>query len=112
MTTIKIDTRRITDRMSFHDVFAQELGFPDFYGRNMNAWIDCMTCLDDPGAGMTKVHAKPGGVVTLLLDHVQDFGARCPELLQAIEQNTAFVNWRRCEMGQAAVLALAYHREP
>jgi len=33
----------ITDWASFHDVFMHTLGFPDFYGRNMDAWIDCMT---------------------------------------------------------------------
>jgi hypothetical protein len=111
LTTIKIDTRRIADWKSFHDVFAQALGFPAYYGRNMDAWIDCMTSLDDPGAGMTKVHAKPGGAVTLLLEHVKDFGSRCPDLMAAIEQSTAFVNWRRNEMGQPAVLALAYYSE-
>ena len=29
-------------------------GFPEFYGNNMNAWIDWMTNIDDKEAGMTK----------------------------------------------------------
>ncbi len=35
---VRIDTNRIVDWNSFHDVFAEAFGFPDFYGRNMNAW--------------------------------------------------------------------------
>jgi len=26
----------------FHDAFAAKMKFPDFYGRNMDAWIDVM----------------------------------------------------------------------
>jgi len=33
-------------REDFHTAFAQKLQFPDFYGRNMDAWIDVM---DDMG---------------------------------------------------------------
>lgn len=40
MTAIPIPTNRITDWHTFHEVFAATLGFPDYYGRNMNAWID------------------------------------------------------------------------
>ena len=48
MTVVRLDCDRITDWDSFHAVFAEVFGFPNFYGRNMNAWIDCMTYLDDP----------------------------------------------------------------
>jgi hypothetical protein len=47
-TIVTIPADRITDWESFHSVFKQALGFPDFYGRNMDAWNDCMTYLDDP----------------------------------------------------------------
>jgi len=47
-TVITIPTHRITDWDSFHDVFAEILGLPGFYGRNMNAWIDCLTSADEP----------------------------------------------------------------
>jgi hypothetical protein len=95
MTLVKLDTSRIHDWDTFHDAFAQAFGFPDFYGRNMNAWNDCMTYLDDPAAGMSKVHAPSGGVVVLELEHVADFARRCPEQYAAIIECSAFVNWRR-----------------
>jgi RNAse (barnase) inhibitor barstar len=110
MRLVKIDTRRIVDWDTFHDVFAEEFGFPAFYGRNMNAWIDCMSSLDDPSDTMTEVHAPPGGVVVLELGHVDDFFRRCPELYAEIIDCAAFVNWRKIEGGQQAVLALSFYR--
>jgi hypothetical protein len=109
---VKLNTRRIRDWTTFHDVFAEVFGFPDFYGRNMNAWIDCMTSLDEPAAGMTSVHALPGGVLVLQLDFVDDFSARCPEIFDAIVEGAAFVNWRRTETSQEPVLAISFHKTP
>jgi hypothetical protein len=105
---VVLDTRRITDWESFHSVFAETFGFPDFYGRNMNAWIDCMTALDAPADGMTTVHAPPGHVLVLQLESVKDFVVRCPEQYAAIVECSAFVNWRRIELGYEPVLALSF----
>jgi Barstar (barnase inhibitor) len=110
MTLVKVDTRRITNWDTFHKVFAETFGFPDFYGHNMNAWIDCMTCLDDPDAKMTSVHAEPGGVVVIELEHFDDFALRCPDLYAAVVECSAFVNWRRIDTGQPAVLALSFYK--
>lgn len=110
MKLIKLDTRRICDWDTFHDVFAEVFGFPDFYGRNMNAWIDCMSYLDEPGAGMSAVSVEPSSVLTLQLDAVDEFASRCPEQFSALVECAAFVNWRRIEQGQNAVLALSYHK--
>jgi hypothetical protein len=103
-----LDTRRITNWDSFHSVFAETFGFPDFYGRNMNAWIDCMTCLDAPADGMTTVHAPAGHVLVLQLEHAKDFALRCPDQYAAIVECSAFVNWRRMELGHEPVLALSF----
>ena len=78
-TLVKLDCRQIHDWYSFHHVFAEIFGFPSFYGRNMNAWIDCMTDLDDAGTGMCTVSVQPGGLVVLQLEHVDAFAARCTE---------------------------------
>ena len=109
---VSLDTSRITDWDTFHTVFAEVFGFPDFYGRNMDAWIDCMTYLDDPDAGMTTVHALPGGVVALQLDGVDALARRCPEIYDAIVECAAFVNWRNIEIGQTPVLALSFSKTP
>ena len=76
----------------------------------MDAWIDCLTYLDDPEAGMTAIHATDG-VMALQLEHVDDFICRCPEQYAALIDCSAFVNWRRIEMGEAAVLALSFYKQ-
>jgi RNAse (barnase) inhibitor barstar len=112
MLLVKLDTQRITDWDTFHNVFADVFGFPGFYGQNMDAWIDCMTFLDDPTAEMTKVHVPPGGVVVLELENVDEFIKRCPEQYEAIIDCAALVNWRRIEKGDPAVLALSFYKSP
>jgi RNAse (barnase) inhibitor barstar len=107
-TLVRIDAEQIIDWGSFHNLFSSAFGFPDFYGRNMNAWVDCMTDLDDVDAAMTSVHAQPGGVVTLVLEHAKDFAMRCPELYATLVECAAFVNWRRIERGYSPVLAMAF----
>jgi hypothetical protein len=106
--TVNVDSAAIRDWDTFHDVFKAAFGFPEFYGRNMNAWIDCMTDLDDPGTGMTTVHAPPGGILVLQLEGVGDFMRRCPEQYAAVVECSAFVNWRRLEQGEDPVLALSF----
>ena len=108
---VRIDTTRIRDWDTFHDMFAEAFGFPDFYGRNMDAWIDCMTRLDDP-APMSRVHVPEGGVVVVQLDGINEFAVRCPEQYQDIVECSAFVNWRRLERGYTAVLALSFYKSP
>jgi len=107
---VVLNCNRISDWESFHSVFIELFGFPSFYGRNMDAWIDCMSYLDEPAAGMSSVTVPVGGVLTLQLDGVQDFAARCPDQYVALNECAAFVNWRRSSTGSDAVLALAFHK--
>jgi Barstar (barnase inhibitor) len=102
---VEVPMSQITDWDSFHDTFAHALGFPDFYGRNMNAWIDCLTYEDD---GMTAYPVQPGDVLTLQLLECREFRARCPEIYEALIDSVAFVNWRRIELGDPPILALSY----
>lgn len=110
MLLIKLDTRRITDWSTFHDLFAEAFGFPNSYGRNMSAWIDCMTCLDDPEAGLSTVHVSPGDMAVLELEHVDDFASRYPEQYATLIECASFVNWRRIQAGWTAVLALSFYK--
>jgi len=111
-TVVKIDGKSIHDRESFHDVFARAMGFPDFYGRNRDAWLDCMTSLDAPEEKLTSVHAPPGGVLVLQIDNVDAFAAQCPEQFSVLVEDAASVNWRRLYLGKPPVLALSFHRSP
>lgn len=104
---VVIDGRKLIDWKSFHQEFAEAFGFPNFYGNNMNAWIDCMSSLSDPEERMTTVHCPKGQVVTLQIEHARDLKSRQPELFATLVESTAFVNWRLVEQGEPPVLALS-----
>ena len=104
---VRIDAKHIVDAQSFHTVFANAFGFPDFYGRNMNAWIDCMTYLDDPDASLSKVRVTNGDVLSLVIENAAEFKARCPKEFSALLECSAFVNWRRIEQGGSPILAVS-----
>jgi hypothetical protein len=108
MRYVSIDGDQIKDWDSFHDVFDKTMGFPEFYGRNMNAWIDCMTYLDDPGAGMSQVTVEQGTVLVLEIGSAAAFKRRCPEQFDGLLECSGFVNFRRREQEEAAVLALSF----
>lgn len=107
MPIVRLDAAQLRDWDCFHDVFAATFGFPDFYGRNMNAWIDCMTSLDSPEDGMTSVHGSESDPLVLHLDNAH---AIPKEIFDALVECAAFVNWRRLESGAPAILMLAFHR--
>ncbi len=77
-------------------------------GFNMNAWIDCMTSLDDPQDSMTTIHASSGDVLVLDLSNARDFAKRCPELFTALVESSAFVNYRRIKIGEEPILCLSF----
>jgi hypothetical protein len=107
MPLVRIDGTQIRNWRSFHAVFAKVFGFPDFYGRNMNAWIDCMTSLDEPDHGMSTVHGSPTDPVVLQVDNVN---AVSNENYQDLVAAAAFVNWRKLEVGEPAILMLSFDR--
>ena len=56
--TVELPTKGIVDWNSFHATLQKALAFPDFYGRNGNAFIDCLIYDDDM---MSVVPPRPGG---------------------------------------------------
>jgi hypothetical protein len=107
MPVVCIDCSHISDWPSFHDVFATQMGFPPLYGRNLDAWIDCMTSLDAPEDGMTSIHCTPPDMVTLSLDHADTLPA---DIYQTLLDCAASVNRRQMEAGKPPVLAIAAWR--
>lgn len=103
-----IDGDCITDWESFHDVMSETFAFPEWYGRNMDAWIDLMTYLDEDSA-TTGFFVEPGGIVTIDLRHAKRLRERCAEIYDAIIECGAFVNWRRVKAGATAYLCLSFH---
>jgi RNAse (barnase) inhibitor barstar len=110
MTIIRIDARRLTDAAGLHATMAEAFGFTDTYGKNLDALVDCLTYLDNLKAGISRVQVLPGEVVVLILEHMTGLNKKAMEQVSALSDAVAFVNWRRLEKGQPAVLAMAYLR--
>lgn len=100
---VRITSDEIVDWPSFHAVCKRDLRFPTFYGNNMNAWIDCMT---DVEQGMTALPIYERQLLVLEVPHTTSFAARCPEQYRALIDACTFVNQRRQEVGDAAIVAL------
>ncbi len=106
MARVVLATADIRDFDTFHAVCARTLGFPAFYGRNMNAWIDCMTYVDDPGAGMTSVTVAKGEQLVLEVPGSMALKQRAPDVFDALIECTAAVNERFVQSGDQPVIAL------
>lgn len=89
-----IDGAEIKDFDSFHMVFKRVLGFPEFYGNNMNAWIDCMGDIHED-TGMSNVLLEPDQPLNLVILNSRIFSRTCPDVLTALIEDTAFVNSER-----------------
>ena len=107
MKTVTLDGAAMKNENSFHAEFQRVLGFPQFYGSNMNAWVDCMGYLDDPSAGMSTIWVEPGEVLILQIESAADFKHSAPSLWQAFLECAAFVNWRRVERGEEPILCVS-----
>lgn len=95
------------DWESFHKVCKTEMGFPDFYGMNMNAWIDCLSYLDED-AGMTRFRLVENELLHIEINEAEDFKSRLPEIFDALVECAAFVNRRYVEAGKTPSLSLVF----
>lgn len=106
MLQVAIDCDQICDWYSFHRVFKEAFGFPEYYGCNMDAWIDCMSYLDDASSGMTKFVVERDGLVVIQLENFTSFQQRLPEQCAALIDAVAFVNFRYCEREAKPTLSI------
>ena len=95
----KIDFSKIKDWETFHKVFAETMGFPDFYGKNNNAWIDCMSYIDDKEAGMSKILVEPGESLDIVVSGTEKAIESTSEVFLGFMEIVADVNQRFIESG-------------
>ena len=105
---ISIDFSKIVDWQSFHAQFKEKMGFPDFYGNNMNAWIDCMSSINAPSDGMSSVLVSKCTTLDIVVIHTENAVEICPEVLQGLIECTAFVNLRFIDSGTETRLKLVF----
>ena len=94
MQTFNIDGKKLISWDAFHAEFKKEMHFPDYYGENMDAWIDCIDELSD----------EP---TILQIENGKYLKENVPELFNAILECGAFVNYRKIEVGEKPNLIIA-----
>lgn len=105
MAVVRLDGEGINDWASFHDVCRTEFGFPDFYGCNMDAWVDCLSYLRDDDS-MCKFRLAPDEVLHIEIVHANTLRARAPEILDEVEFCIAAINDRYADYGEKPALEL------
>jgi RNAse (barnase) inhibitor barstar len=104
MIRVRVNAGRIRDWASFHRVFREAMGFPESYGDDMDAWIDCMS---HPGV-LTRAPVGVGDVLVIEVAKSIGFRGRCPEQFAELVEAAAYVNLRCAEDGQPPSLALVF----
>ncbi len=92
-----IDAYDILNWDVFHNEFAKKFDFPDYYGRNMDAWIDCMSdvCM---GRDM----------LTINIENAKILEKQAPDILAALNNCCSFVNYRFIIEGHEPIICLSY----
>lgn len=96
--TIHIDGRELIGSEGFHDTFAKTMDFPNYYGRNMDAWIDCM-----------GDRTEEDKVIALQIENYKEFKEAAPKQWLDLIECAAFVNWRQTNHGGSPILALSFY---
>jgi hypothetical protein len=105
MASVTLETREICDFASFHACCAKVFGFPNFYGANMNAWMDCLSYLPD-GDGMSSFRLSQNEHLFVHVPEFEAFSKRVPEVSNALLECTAAVNRRYVKANDAPRLVL------
>jgi len=98
MTKHRVDGKSLADWEKFHDFFAKTFDFPAYYGRNMDAWNDCMS---------DYCYSK--GLVSLHVDNAAEFKALNPAAFAALVECSAFINWRATDKGGDPLIVLSFY---
>lgn len=89
------DLREINTWTKFHDYFSKFPGFPYYYGKNLNAWIDVVQDLED---STYLIRVQVGGDLNEL--HKNEFYV-------AILDCVAFINMRKLDDGSNMFISVA-----
>jgi RNAse (barnase) inhibitor barstar len=105
MAKAVLDAARIVDLDSFHEESRQAFGFPEFYGCNMDAWIDCLSYLRDDDA-MSKFRLGPDETLQIELTHAEALRQTAPDILTELTLCVDAINERYEDYGEKPALEL------
>ena len=104
---MQLDGHVIDGWDAFHDQSALVFGFPGFYGRNMNAWIDCFHYVRD-GDGMSRFALGPEEPLVIEVLGTREFKRRVPEVFDALVDGATAVNQGNVEAGEIPSIHLLF----
>jgi RNAse (barnase) inhibitor barstar len=90
---ITIDGTSLTDWNAFHEVFEKALNFPAYYGKNMDAWIECMTEIKES--------------LLISITDSEAFKESSEEIYFTVLECTALVNSIKLDEGYDTVIAVS-----
>ena len=105
MPIVRLNGEHIRNWDTFHTECISAFGFPDFYGRNLDAWVDCLSYLRDDD-GMTKFKLKDNEVLTIEITHSDLIKQHEPELLDELAMCVDLMNERYEDYGEQPALTL------
>jgi hypothetical protein len=105
MAIVQLNGAVITDSDSFHTECQQAFGFPEFYGRNMDAWVDCLSYLRDD-EGMSKFRLKPDEILQIEVLQADTLHKQAPHILEEMEFCIIGINERYVDYGEKPALSL------
>jgi hypothetical protein len=105
MASCSLNLALVKDWPSFHAESVRAFGFPQFYGHNMDAWIDCLSYLAD-GDGMSAFHLGEDEMLTVALLGFERFSQEHSDICSAFLECIACANGRYTVAGGIARIAV------
>jgi RNAse (barnase) inhibitor barstar len=105
MAIVRLDGAAIRDWPSFHRECQIKFGFPDFYGRNMDAWIDCLSTLRD-GDGMSAFTLAPDEILQIDIENSSVLHNEATGILDTLLDCVDAINERYTENGEKPAVEL------
>jgi RNAse (barnase) inhibitor barstar len=102
---VSLDGAAIGDWDTFHTACQEVFGFPEFYGRNMNAWVDCLSYLRDE-ENMSKFHLAADEILQIDVENTDALRAQAPEILEDLIFCVSTINERYEDYGEKPALHL------
>ena len=106
MATVHLNGEQLTTWEEFHAQCQGAFGFPDFYGRNLDAFIDCLSYLRDDD-GMSKFRLKPNEKLRIEVKQSEVLRQKAPDILAELAFCIDALNERYADYGELPALELA-----
>jgi RNAse (barnase) inhibitor barstar len=91
LTRISVNGATIVNWPSFHDEFSRAFRFFEGYGRNRDAWIDCMTDLHGPKA-LSGLRLPTGESIEIVLNDSATVAKSHPEIFAELLRLVRYAN--------------------